>query len=64
MNLRQSINILKALKNLSSDSSTLETLFNAGIIPKLIGFINKYKNDEKVNKNCNLIKQIKIKIIF
>ncbi|KAG4105456.1 hypothetical protein H8356DRAFT_1027706 [Neocallimastix lanati (nom. inval.)] len=47
LNLRQSINILKALKNLSSDSSTLETLFNAGIIPKLIGFINKYKNDEK-----------------
>jgi len=45
--LRQSINILKALKNLSSDSSTLETLFNAGIIPKLINFINKYKNNEK-----------------
>jgi len=46
--LRQSINILKALKNLSSDSSTLDNLFNAGIIPKLINFINIYKDDEKV----------------
>jgi len=46
--LRQSINILKALKNLSSDSSTLDNLFDAGILPKLIKFINIYKNDEKV----------------
>ncbi|ORX81745.1 Pkinase-domain-containing protein [Anaeromyces robustus] len=45
--LRQSINILKGLKNLSSDSSTLDNLFNAGIIPKLIKFINTYKDDEK-----------------
>ncbi|ORX54202.1 Pkinase-domain-containing protein [Piromyces finnis] len=56
--LRQSINILKALKNLSSDSSTLDNLFNAGIIPKLIDFINIYKNDEKYQEISNQVLNI------